>query len=1738
MRKKICIYSLLPIFILSIFSGLIYNSNISQNVLILDNSDSSFENSEYRNPGLESYGTLFLTNIVENADGTYNATINWVCSGDGSVHDYIGYLWIINGRINSWANWSLEAGDVQTVVNNRLFYDYVASTAEDGAILYCTLQKDAQFLLYATNPTDIYFYFYFEDTLVGSFNLPYNYTGYLLGSFTSNTLTDWWNITWDYRYKVILTAPSVTQPDSPVNIFQRINEPIDVYLEFPSGTCHENSIRVTYYNGSSWNLIQSQIWNKTYYSGNFLSSCTVTFLANISYNLREIYYIYFDPNVSTPDTSFTNKIWAVPEVALNSRFIDLYDDGDGNGKAWVSYALSTTCDYINDDFEDHNYNEWKDWSNIALDTSNPYQGEYCLRLWYDKSGRHLTWKNESLGIPLSNNPVISWAIKCPSGTTTNLFANIDGTWYSIAKTPSGAHGSYSAAPNQITMIDDGTWHAYSYNLNQIAGTYFNAFEFWNDASASNSHVFYVDSINVTNTLTEASIRDFEFIENESAYSDPNNKFPMQGGEPKYSMSPWARWTPHQETSDWRFGFDDIPSSLDHFSWYSAFVIYSPSTRTVNMLVGSDDGIKVWKDGILVHNNNTDRSIAKDQDSQIITLNQGLNYFLVKVDDNTGDTAWCMRFTTSPGGTSITDLKQYIFGPYPTVYYSNGTSVQYCDSIQIYTELGVLAKIKLVDDVDLYDDYSGPVCGLIRANYGTENALSDSDPLQYFQLNEFPFDKWNSLHNDADYRNPDEYLSSSGYRHDLIVPDNPATAWDGNGRVEIIDNGPLMVRIKITTTDGGYVDLNDEQHNSGYMNFTFYYTFYYQGKSTFVKFKNFLQAQRDCYVRNYPQYPRVFGIFTDNVPMKQNQHAWHGVLSEDYTGGKVYNESSSINRKDYPVEPWVSLYDNISGSDPGIGIITTENIYGWEINSYHSNSVDSLMIQQILKEGHQGDYHIIYSGTILSYEYYVHTFPFGQDYKETQLLAYKLNNPITAQVALSPELFQHNFLTVTTVDIDGKIAAGVTVHLYNQSALIESKITDSQGQCLFERLADGTYTINVTYQIGSIVHLINETSINLDHTISRGKDLNIKCTLTTFNALVVDWDSQIPLISADISLINATSGLTIITNTTLSDGTCSFWLPPASYYFNISYGNQLRDYNVSKPYTITSEITEVIGCVVTEHITTLDMITSNATYNAAFNWWECYWQDLIEFIVYYNDSEASSSPSGITNATIKSWSINIGDILIAQGSMTELPGQPGNYSLHLNMQFTPGILYRLEFYFDKDVPTDYIPGFESINLKIMNWTTELTLLDPITQSIPWGNSTTIHLIYNNTQFAPPQYIEGATVSCDWDASYYSIMYGVGKYNVTIDTSCKSLDETITLKITLSKANLTRQSVEIAINIRTRNSELIYQAPNPTPAFNNVTIDLYYRDLDNYSAPIGNESGKVKLAVNHSQSYWVNWESGTDHYTVILSSENLLVGTYSVQIDISYLGAPYFENRTVYVNFAIRNISTIIFYDYISRIPWGNNLEVTLYYNASDSESIYDGIGLSSAQITITSNNFVFGVNYSVVEIGNGKYTLTIYNHSFNGLPPSETPYTFDLYAGGVANYSPATVSGLKFWVENLTTSIETVFPTVPWGNPVNITLAYKVSDSSSQYHDGEYISAASINITSHNFVYNVNYTVFDLGGGNYIIQIFNNSFNNLPPGTYQIIVTASGVENRSTVSRSINFTVRKLLTDISIAPVND
>lgn len=77
----------------------------------------------------------------------------------------------------------------------------------------------------------------------------------------------------------------------------------------------------------------------------------------------------------------------------------------------------------------------------------------------------------------------------------------------------------------------------------------------------------------------------------------------------------------------------------------------PEATTVLLGIGSDDGVKVWLNGELVHENWIGRAVNKDDDLVSVTLRKGSNQLLLKVQNGIGDWGFACRVL---GSTSLTE----------------------------------------------------------------------------------------------------------------------------------------------------------------------------------------------------------------------------------------------------------------------------------------------------------------------------------------------------------------------------------------------------------------------------------------------------------------------------------------------------------------------------------------------------------------------------------------------------------------------------------------------------------------------------------------------------------------------------------------------------------------------------------------------------------------------------------------------------------------------------------------------------------------------------------------------------------------------------------------------------------------------------------------------------------------------------------------------------------------------------
>ena len=82
--------------------------------------------------------------------------------------------------------------------------------------------------------------------------------------------------------------------------------------------------------------------------------------------------------------------------------------------------------------------------------------------------------------------------------------------------------------------------------------------------------------------------------------------------------------------------------------YLKTTIIAPQDCDGALLMGSDDGVKAWLNGAVVHANNVDRGAVEDQDMAPIKLKKGPNALMLKITQGGGGWAVCARIVDASG----------------------------------------------------------------------------------------------------------------------------------------------------------------------------------------------------------------------------------------------------------------------------------------------------------------------------------------------------------------------------------------------------------------------------------------------------------------------------------------------------------------------------------------------------------------------------------------------------------------------------------------------------------------------------------------------------------------------------------------------------------------------------------------------------------------------------------------------------------------------------------------------------------------------------------------------------------------------------------------------------------------------------------------------------------------------------------------------------------------------------------
>ncbi|HRO69784.1 MAG TPA: hypothetical protein PK951_05370, partial [Chitinophagaceae bacterium] len=146
------------------------------------------------------------------------------------------------------------------------------------------------------------------------------------------------------------------------------------------------------------------------------------------------------------------------------------------------------------------------------------------------------------------------------------------------------------------------------------------------------------------TVTNDSIAPQDQVQEEAFKADFTANLKVVAGQPLLALisaDNHLRWKQVSQNND-IIDLDSIFGKKDFVYAYALAEIKANQPMRVMLTVGSDDGIKVWHNGKLVHENWTPRGIEKDNDLIPLELEKGSNQILLKVQDMRGGWGFTAR----------------------------------------------------------------------------------------------------------------------------------------------------------------------------------------------------------------------------------------------------------------------------------------------------------------------------------------------------------------------------------------------------------------------------------------------------------------------------------------------------------------------------------------------------------------------------------------------------------------------------------------------------------------------------------------------------------------------------------------------------------------------------------------------------------------------------------------------------------------------------------------------------------------------------------------------------------------------------------------------------------------------------------------------------------------------------------------------------------------------------------------
>ncbi len=468
---------------------------------------------------------------------------------------------------------------------------------------------------------------------------------------------------------------------------------------------------------------------------------------------------------------------------------------------------------------------------------------------------------------------------------------------------------------------------------------------------------------------------------------------------------------------------------------------------------------------------------------------------------------------------------------------------------------------------------------------------------------------------------------------------------------------------------------------------------------------------------------------------------------------------------------------------------------------------------------------------------------------------------------------------------------------------------------------------------------------------------------------------------------------------------------------------------------------------------------------------------IDVLVHVTDGETAAYVSNTTEA------VRI-QLIAANASLPEITGltviwTPGTDTYTVTIANTLAIgTHVLYLNVSYDYTSPYY-GYKviKITLSIRKHSTELQLYEPSART-GFGLNTTFQLYYVDLDTSAA--ITGAVIQIDNGSlsGYWSIVeIGGNIYEVRINTTGFVQPGTYWVQLTTQNSgtypNFQDASIYVRVYVRERYTLLSYDPVGSVGYTDNVEITVYFSDTDLGNAPITNSSLSLFLTVNQT-TYSVANGAVAGSYVITMPANQFVAFTYTdVQINMTYIGAPYYQNHSISVRFQITGTSTEFAWDPTDPVPYGDRVNVTFYWGDLDSGlPVVCELGTDTSITVIsltqpgldTSNTTILNIIQGTDVGGYARFFLLLNTSYLDIYGTYSFRITIDWINAGQAPYYEDQINKLiTITVRTRNTAIpQIVVDSVSYGENATIRLQYVDLDNSSELIVGAGLSISVLN----------------------------------------------------------------------------